>query len=76
MHVHCCTYFIVIQDLDAQFYLGMCYENGLGVEQDLSKAADLYRQAADEGHVSATHSLGVLYEHGCAGEFVHLYPDS
>ncbi len=34
----------------AQANLGYCYETGLGVEQDLKKAIEWYRTAADQGN--------------------------
>ena len=41
-----------------------CYEHGYGVEQDLKKAVELYRQAADRGNPTAMESLGCMYEEG------------
>lgn len=35
------------RDSFAQYYLGLCYENGTGVEQDLQKAVALYRRSAE-----------------------------
>jgi len=37
-------------DADAQFMLGWCYENGLGVERDYDQAQAWYQKAADQGH--------------------------
>lgn len=49
----------------AMYTLGVCFERGRGVEQDLSRAAALYRDAAHAGgHARALHNLGVCYERG------------
>ncbi|KAJ0050212.1 hypothetical protein NL108_014065, partial [Boleophthalmus pectinirostris] len=40
-------------DNTALFFLGQCYEKGLGVPQSLSKAFDYYRQAAKAGNKQA-----------------------
>ena len=34
----------------ALFVLGVCYQDGTGVEKDLEKAAELYQQALDAGY--------------------------
>ena len=52
------------KDPVAEYYTGVCYERGLGVEKDLQKAAYWYRIAAQHGHSTAQHNLGVFYEHG------------
>lgn len=45
----------------AAFYnLGICYERGLGVEEDRAKACDYYRQASKLGHVNAQFNLTLL----------------
>lgn len=48
----------------AQFYLGVCYYNGLGVTQDYTQAVRWFRRAAAQGHAQAQNNLGVCYEHG------------
>jgi len=45
----------------AQFGLGLAYENGRGVERDLTEAANWYRRAADQGLTDAQFNLGNLY---------------
>ena len=51
-------------DLDAQYKLGVCYENGTGVPRDDKKAFDCYRNSAEKGIVDAQFSLGACYENG------------
>uniref|UniRef100_A0A3B4BBP3 DAP3 binding cell death enhancer 1 n=1 Tax=Periophthalmus magnuspinnatus TaxID=409849 RepID=A0A3B4BBP3_9GOBI len=49
-------------DNTALLFLGQCYEKGLGISQNLSKAVDYYRQAAKGGNKQAKsflESLGV-----------------
>ena len=41
----------------AMYLLGECYEKGAGVEQDLAKARELYRQAADKKYQKALDAL-------------------
>lgn len=49
---------------DAQFNLGLIYQNGKGVAQDHKAAAQWYRLAAKQGLAHAQNNLGVMYEHG------------
>ena len=44
--------------------LGECYENGYGVERDITKAVELYTSAHERGNAAATCSLGLCYELG------------
>ncbi|CAF0753209.1 unnamed protein product [Rotaria sp. Silwood1] len=42
----------------AAFYnLGICYERGIGVEQDRATACDYYRRASSLGHINAQFNL-------------------
>ena len=50
--------------INAQAGLGVCYENGEGVEQDDANAAYWYRKAAEQGHADAQFNLGVCYANG------------
>ena len=43
---------------------GLAYENGDGVEQNFTHAADLYKQAADLGNAEAMCQIGFLYQEG------------
>ena len=48
----------------AQFYLGVLYAEGLGVEQDREGAFNWYRRAALQGYAAAQFSLAVAYFNG------------
>jgi len=54
-------------DLDALYFLAMCYEQGWGVEVNECRAATLYSQGASGGHAMATYNLGVFNELGLGG---------
>lgn len=47
-------------DSVAQNFLGIAYEEGLGVEKDYGEAARWYRLAAEQGHKEAATSLTYL----------------
>ncbi len=49
---------------DAQYNLGLMYQNGHGVPQDDAEAARWYRLAAEQGYADAQLNLGVMYENG------------
>ncbi len=51
-------------DADAQFNLGVMYENGQGVPQGYAEAVKWYRKAAEQGFAPAQHNLGVMYQKG------------
>lgn len=51
----------------AQFNLGLCYENGKGVEKDLAKAVECYENAAAQGQAGAMYNLAILYMQGDGG---------
>jgi TPR repeat protein len=48
----------------AQFNLGACYANGVGVKQDFAQAVIWYRKLAEQGHAPAQYNLGIMYENG------------
>lgn len=54
-------------DPDAQWRLGMMYENGKGALQDDDEAIRWYREAAEQGHAFAQVSLGNMYAEGRGG---------
>ena len=49
---------------DAQFNLGVMYEHGHGVTQDLTESIQWYRKAAEQGVASAQFNLGVMCNDG------------
>jgi hypothetical protein len=49
-------------DLDAQHYVAMAYQHGLGVELDERAAIDWYQKAASAGSAHAMSEIGVLFE--------------
>ncbi|MCL2139303.1 MAG: sel1 repeat family protein, partial [Treponema sp.] len=51
-------------DINAQYELGLLYENGKGVSKDSVKAAEWFGKAAEQGNASAQYELGLLYESG------------
>jgi TPR repeat protein len=51
-------------DVEAQYNLGVLYDEGAGIEQDLAAAASWYRKAAEQGFVDAQANLGMLYYNG------------
>ena len=53
---------------EAQFQLAVLYDNGVGVEKNLQKAAQWFRKAANQGHVLAQYSLSVCYDTGSGVE--------
>lgn len=55
------------EDSEAFYYLGICFENGLGVEQSESKAAEHFLKAAQSGYSEAQFSVARYYEKGLGG---------
>ena len=49
-----------LKNKDAQYWLGVCCENGQGVEIDLDQAQEWYQKAADQGHEKAKENLEKL----------------
>lgn len=49
---------------EAMGRLGHCYSNGLGCQQDYTKALECYTIAANAGNAEAQYDLGVCYRHG------------
>jgi TPR repeat protein len=54
---------------DAQYRLGLMFENGQGVEKDHQKAAELLRLAAVQAHTDAQFALGIKYMEGMGVPF-------
>ena len=44
----------------AQYYLGLCYEEGRGVQKDTKKAKQHYQDAAAQGNKNAISALSRL----------------
>ncbi|MCI7046793.1 tetratricopeptide repeat protein [Helicobacter sp.] len=53
-------------DAEAQFLLGLMYDQGQGVKQDYEKAAEWFSKAANQGYAKAQYNLGAMYENGQA----------
>jgi TPR repeat protein len=51
-------------EADAQFNMGLMYEQGIGVAKDEKEALAWYRKSAEQGNANAQFNLGVLYENG------------
>ena len=51
-------------DVEAQYNLGVMYDEGAGVEADLASAAEWYRKAARHGFKDAQTNLGIMYLQG------------
>jgi len=51
-------------DAVAQYNLGLCYANGIGVPKDKVEASLWYRKSAEQGHDLAQNNLGALYFNG------------
>lgn len=49
---------------EAQFYMGDCYENGIGIKKNGKKALEFYQLAADQSYPPACEALGRLYRDG------------
>ncbi|MBL0375067.1 caspase family protein [Rhizobium sp. KVB221] len=54
-------------DPEAMFELAKLYEKGIGVNQDFTKAVELYQKSADLGFADAINDLGFLYYQGASG---------
>jgi hypothetical protein len=51
-------------DAEAQYNLGVMFDEGASVDQDLGKAAAWYRKAAEQGFMDAQANLGMMYYRG------------
>lgn len=72
---------------EALYYLGICNEEGRGLESNHGKARELYTKAAERGHAGASNNLGAVaemtgesqevvmkhYQKAAAGGSVHGY---
>ncbi len=46
----------------AQFYIGKCYKEGYGIDQDINEAIHWYEQSARQGYQSAQYNLAIIYK--------------
>ena len=61
----------------AQYVLGICYENGYGVEKNREEAREWYTKAAEQGNIYAQGNLGwLLYEQEEYGEAFKWFSES
>jgi len=49
---------------EAEYCLGVCYRDGMGLPQDSAEAVKWFRKAADQGYVVAQSELGACYYEG------------
>ncbi|MES1929906.1 Sel1 domain-containing protein [Salinisphaera dokdonensis CL-ES53] len=49
---------------NAQYNMGVLYDEGYGVEQDYAKARRWYEKAAAQNYAKAEHNLGIMYQSG------------
>ena len=59
---------------DAEFYMGVIYDDGDGIKQDPIKAVEWYRRAAAAGNLSAQFNLGAAYDFGHGRNCVVMVP--
>ncbi len=52
------------EDAQAQFRIGIMYENGFNVPVDYRQAIEWYAKAADQGYARAQNRLGFMYRKG------------
>ena len=52
------------KNAQAQYNLGVMYDEGRGVRQDDAEAVRWYRQAAEQGYAAAQYNLGAMYANG------------
>jgi tetratricopeptide (TPR) repeat protein len=51
-------------DSASQYFMGLMYQNGLGVLEDYKTAVKWYRLSAEQGYSTAQSSLGDMYKNG------------
>ena len=56
------------RNANAQFNLGVMYEDGEGVEQDYMQAVKWWKLGADQGDAGAQNNLGIMCENGLGVE--------
>ena len=53
--------------MDAQYYMGLLYLQGLGMKRDFAQARFWFEKAAEQGHYGAQHNLGTFHVKGLGG---------
>ena len=53
---------------EAMYYVGLCWENGFGTQQDIYEAMDWYLKAADKGNGEACFRVSWAYQDGCVAQ--------
>ena len=61
-------------DASAQYLLGKCHGNGLGVDKSSEKEVEYYRKSAEQGNARAQYDLGLCYDEGRGVE--HSYTEA
>ena len=66
-HIEVHTLAVDALDFDSrgQYYLALCFQEGLGVGQSDDEAAHRYRLAAEQGESAAQCNLGICYDRHC-----------
>lgn len=62
--------------IEARYYLGVCYEQGFGIEKDLTKAMECYNIAAKLGSAEAKKRLDEISNQDKAGPAYYLFFDT
>ena len=65
--VMCLTYGCVRDEAKEMYELGQKYLDGDGVEKNVSKAIDLFRESAELGNAEAQWMVGLVYDKGVDG---------
>lgn len=53
-----------VNDIAAQYFVAVCYENGIGVEKDMTQAFKMFRKTAERGLPDAMYHLASFYRNG------------
>ena len=49
-------------NIAAQYYLGLCYVRGIGVEKDEARAVELFAEGADQDYLPAVIEMRIYFE--------------
>ena len=55
------------RETDAMWMLGLCYEYGIGCEEDFERAMSLYKQSSDGGNAAGRLLTGKIVRGDCVG---------